>query len=73
MSADLWNTTRMIPVGANHLRRTITEYVEHYQQERNHQGWANQSIDRASAIARAGCIRRRPRLGGLLSYYGRAA
>jgi putative transposase len=64
---------RMIPVGENHLRRTIMEYVEHYQQERNHQGLANELIDGPSAIARDGRIRRRPRLGGLLSYYCRAA
>ena len=64
---------RVIPVGENHLRRTITEYVEHYHQQRNHQGLANELIDGATAIAGDGRIRRRPRLGGLLSYYCRAA
>ena len=30
--------TRVIPFGAQHLRRTIAAYVEHYHRERNHQG-----------------------------------
>jgi len=28
---------RVIPLGAPHLRQTITEFVEHYHLERNHQ------------------------------------
>src|SRR5687767_13808991 len=31
---------RVIPFGERHLRRTISEYVEHYHHERNHQGLA---------------------------------
>ena len=65
--------TRVIPFGERHLRQTITEYVEHYHRERNHQGLANELIERASATERVGRIRRRPRLGGLLNYYSRAA
>ena len=63
----------MIPFGEHHLRRTIAEYVEHYHRERNHQGLANELIERAPAISAVGRIRRRPRLGGLLNYYDRAA
>ena len=29
---------RMIPIGERHFRRAVAEYVEHYHQERNHQG-----------------------------------
>jgi transposase InsO family protein len=38
---------RVIPFGERHLRRTITEYVEHYHRERNHQGLGNELIDGA--------------------------
>jgi putative transposase len=63
-----------IPFGERHLRRMILEYVEHYYRERNHQGLANELIERVSVWAgKIGRIRRRPRLGGLLNYYARAA
>jgi putative transposase len=64
---------RVIPFGERHLRRTIAEYVEHYHRERNHQGIENELIARAPATDHVGRIRRRPRLGGLLNYYCRAA
>ena len=64
---------RVIPFGERHLRRTIAEFVEHYHRERNHQGLANELIEGALAVERVGSIRRRPRLGGLLNYYCRAA
>ena len=65
---------RVIPFGERHLRQTIAEYVEHYHRERNHQGIENDLIEGPSvADGQLGCIRRRPRLGGLLNYYCRAA
>jgi putative transposase len=64
---------RVIPFGERHLRRTITEYVEHYHRERNHQGIENELIEGAPPRHLGGRIRRRPRLGGLLNYYCRAA
>jgi putative transposase len=64
---------RVIPFGERHLRRTIAEYVEHYHRERNHQGLANELIEGAPAVDYGSRIRRRPRLGGLLNYYARAA
>jgi hypothetical protein len=39
-----------IPFGKRHLRRTITEYVEHYHQERNHQGLENELVEAAPAV-----------------------
>ena len=63
---------RVIPFGERHLRRTIAEYVEHHR-ERNHQGLDNALIDGAPQVKGATRIRRRPRLGGLLNYYCRAA
>jgi putative transposase len=63
---------RIIPLGEDHFRRAVREYVAHYHLERSHQGLGNTLI--AGAPARSmGSIRRRPRLGGLLNYYERAA
>jgi len=64
---------RVIPFVENHLRRTIAEYIEHYHRERNHQGIENMLIAGAPAPGLLGRIRRRPRLGGVLNYYERAA
>lgn len=64
---------RVIPFGERHLGRTIAEYAEHYHRERNHQGLANELMEGAPAVDYGGRIRRRPRLGGLLNYYARAA
>jgi putative transposase len=64
---------RLIPIGERHFRRAISDYVAHYHRERNHQGIANELIAGAPATSTVGPIRRRPRLGGLLNYYDRAA
>jgi len=64
---------RMIPLGERHFRRAITEFVEHYHFERNHQGLDNRLITRTPVADAAGRVRRRSRLGGLLNYYERAA
>ena len=63
---------RIIPLGERHLRRAMREYVAHYHLERNHQGIGNALIAGVPAPS-VGAIRRRPRLGGLLNYYERAA
>src|SRR5882762_9138774 len=64
---------RIIPLGDWHLRHAVSEYLKHYHQERNHQGLGNVLID-SSLAANDNCrVRRRQRLGGLLSYYHREA
>src|SRR5262245_479378 len=30
--------SKLVPLAENHLRRAVSEYIEHYQRERNHQG-----------------------------------
>jgi putative transposase len=65
--------TRVIPLGACHLRRTIAQFVVHYHEERNHQGLGNELIDGAPPVNGGRCVRCRQRLGGLLNYYARAA
>jgi transposase InsO family protein len=65
---------RMIFVGQAALRRAITEFVSHYHIERNHQGLQNQLIRADSGVGtNGGIVRGRPRLGGILNYYYRAA
>jgi transposase InsO family protein len=64
---------RMIPLGERHFRRAVLEFVEHYHQERNHQGLANALIATPPVRGTTGRVQRRPRLGGLLNYYERAA
>ena len=63
----------IIPLGEWHLRRAVSEYVTHYQEERNHQGLGNALIESPGAANDNGRVRRRQRLGGLLSYYHREA
>src|SRR5262249_34781827 len=64
---------RMVPLGERHFRRAVSEFVVHYRHERNHQGIGNELIDGLNHRLTGERIRRRPRLGGLLNYYERAA
>ncbi|MCC6856295.1 MAG: transposase [Microbacteriaceae bacterium] len=65
---------KMIFVGQASLRRAIAEYMTHCHEERNHQGLENQRIrPRLVIAANDGVIQRLARLGGMLSYYHRAA
>ena len=63
----------VVPLGEWHLRQTLREFVAHYHRERNHQGLANELIDGLAAERRGGAMRRRQRVGGILSYYYRSA
>jgi hypothetical protein len=64
---------RIVPLGERHLRRLLREFVEHYHGERNHQGLGNELIDRPPIQRTTGPVRRRQRVGGILSYYYRSA
>ena len=64
---------RRIPLGDRHFRHAVAEYVAHYHRERNHQGLGNALIVGATPSGTASRICRRPRLGGLLNFYERAA
>jgi len=65
---------RMIFIGQESLRRAIAEYIQHYLAERNHQGLENRLIrPEPSCGASSGAVYRRPRLGGMINYYYRAA
>jgi putative transposase len=65
---------RMIFLGEDALRYAIHHYLTYYHQERNHQGLDNQLIAPKPVVGgHMGAVRRRERLGGLLSYYYREA
>jgi putative transposase len=65
---------QMLLLGEGSLHVVLTQYLEHYHQERNHQGLGNQTIASEPNRGRPrGPVRRRERLGGLLSYYYRKA
>ena len=63
----------VIPLGERYLRRTLAEFMAHYQAERNHQGLGNELIDRPSRQRAAVLVRRRERVGGLVNYHRDAA
>jgi len=65
---------KVVPLGENHLRELLREYVAHYHAERNHQGLANTVIEPTNDDSTAtGRVVRRKRLGGVLRYYQREA
>ncbi len=65
---------KMIFVGQASLRRAVGEYMAQYHEERNHQGLGNELIRPGPRrAANTALIRGRPRLGGMLNYYYRAA
>ena len=67
--------SRLILFGEGSLRHALHEYVEHCHHERNHQGKGNVLLFPvvSQTLERAGPIRCRERLGGLLKYYEREA
>ena len=64
----------MIFFGGRHLRCVVTEYVEHYHAERNHQGIGNELIEgMVEGAENTGPVVSRTRVGGMLKYYHRVA
>ncbi len=62
--------SKVILFGERSLRRALSEYVEHFHAERNHQGRGNVLLfPRGTNIRRDGPVRCRERLAGLLRYY----
>ena len=65
---------KMIFVGQASMRRAITEYMTHFHAERNHQRLDNRLIRAQPELTtNDDVVHRRPRLGGMLNYYYRAA
>ena len=63
----------MILFGERSLRRALSEYVDHYHAERNHQGKGNVLLFPRATRQREGPVECCERLGGLLRYYHREA
>ncbi len=62
---------RMLIFGEAHLKYCIEQYVQHYHQERPHQGLGNEII--SPQRQGTGQIECQERLGGLLKFYRKAA
>lgn len=66
--------SKVILFGERSLRRALSEYVDHFHAERNHQGKGNVLLfPRNTDRHREGPVQYRERLGGLLRYYHREA
>jgi putative transposase len=63
----------MVPLGGGHLRAAVRAFVDHYHEKRPHQGLRNECIVPTTTVVRAGPVRCRKRLGGLLKFYYRVA
>jgi putative transposase len=63
--------SRLILFGEASLRHALTQYVEHFHHERNHQGKDNVLLfpTVSQDAERQGLVQCRERLGGLLKYY----
>jgi hypothetical protein len=66
--------SKVVLFGERSLRRALSDYVDHFHAERNHQGKGNVLLfPRHTDRHREGPVRRRERLGGLLRYYHQEA
>ena len=68
--------SKLILFGETSLRRVVSNFLEHFHHERNHQGKGNLLLFPDPALrdpAPRAAVRCRERLGGLLKYYSRAA
>ena len=68
--------SKLILFGEASLRRALSEFIEHYHCERNHQGKGNLLLfpsPDGPPNPKIRAVRCRERLGGLLKYYSRAA
>jgi putative transposase len=63
----------IVPLGERHLRRAVSQFVEHYHLERNHQGPDELIVRTAEPANDSAPIARGERLGGLLKHESRAA
>ena len=64
---------RIVPLGEKHLRTAVRAFVDHYHEERPHQGLGNELIAPKTTLLGPGPVRCRERLGGVLKFYYRQA
>ena len=58
---------------ANGTCAALQDFTAHYHRGRNHQGLANELIERPPAQRVTGAVRCRQRVGGILNFYHRSA
>ena len=63
----------MIFFGQASLQHAISQFMAHYQTERNHQCLENRLVEPGPILVPSQPVHRRQRLGGMLNYYHRAA
>jgi transposase InsO family protein len=64
---------RIVPLGEGHLRAAVREFVDHYHEERPHQGLGNELIAPRAKASGTGPLKCRERLGSVLKFYHREA
>ena len=64
---------RIVPLGDGHLRAAVRAFVQHYHEERPHQGLRNELIAPTTTSIGTGPVTCRTRLGGVLKFYYREA
>ena len=64
---------RIVPLGEGHLRAAVRAFVEHYHEERPHQGLGNEFIAPKTSSTGTGPVTCRARVGGVLKFYCREA
>jgi hypothetical protein len=63
----------LVLLGESHLRVAVRSFMQHYHEERPHQGLSNELIAPRTTAIGTGPITCRERLGGLLRFYDREA
>jgi len=64
---------RMVLLGERHVRAAVRAFLQHYHEERPHQGLGNELIAPTTTVIGTGPITCRERLGGVLEFYDREA
>ena len=62
-----------MPLGEGYLRASVRAFVQHYNEERPHQGLGNELIAPTTTSIGTGAVTRRAQLGGVLKFYYREA
>ena len=71
IKAECWE--RIVPLSEAHLRTAVRAVVQHYHEERPHQGLGNDLIAAKTKLTGTGPVRCHERLGGILRFYDREA
>ena len=65
--------SKLLLFGEEALKKALSEYVQHYHHERNHQGLENRLLFPEPPLSAKGPIEQKQRMGGLLNFYYRKA